>query len=254
MYQFKEQINSVNFFWFSKRLINSGQWAKLTPATKAVFPVVACFADKKGKSFFNEITLGALSGRSAKTARDGIKGLDGFSGFTAKKFVNSRGQWSKKLFTKLPAKNINGKSFNFYKWVIESGIWRELSPTSQALYPVLRCFGFFDIETYTEYEDTDYVDFEELYRSREFDFCFADPKILAEFAGISDRSFHTALVDLNDNDLITTFEDGGCKVFLQSRDNTYFKREYLNGEIEKSFNYEQNQARIDRQKAWKKLP
>ncbi len=54
----------------------------------------------------------------------------------------------------------------------------------------MRYYGYFDIDLYCGVEDQDYepMDFNEVYRERQWDFCEAGKSILAEYAGMSRRS------------------------------------------------------------------
>ena len=146
MYQFKEVINQINFFWWDKKLIKNKNWAELSKASKAVFPVIACHCNKKGIAFPSEETISALCGRTEKTVREGVKGLLGFPNFKWNHYITSRGHHSKEFHLRIPNPGEKGRCFPFYKWIIESGIWQNLKPTAQALYPVMRNFAFFDIE------------------------------------------------------------------------------------------------------------
>jgi hypothetical protein len=50
-YQFKDEINETNFFWWDKKLIADKVWSELPPASKSVFPVIACHCNKRGVAF-----------------------------------------------------------------------------------------------------------------------------------------------------------------------------------------------------------
>ena len=235
MYQFREDINYDNFFLFDRKLIENMNWALLPKSAKCVFPVIACHCNQKGMSFPGEETLSALSGRSEKIVREGIKNLQNFPGFRWEYYITKRGRQSKKFFLTFPQKK-RGQSFPFYRFILESGIWKNLRPSSQALYPAMRFFCFFDLELYSDEEkiEAEYHDYTNIYKERGYDFCEAEKGNLVKYAGIARRSLTRALRDLEENFLIEPQEENeGWKVFLRSKNNTYWKRDYLNSEIGK---------------------
>jgi hypothetical protein len=240
MYQFKEEFNHNQFFWWDKKLIENLNWALLPTSSKTVFPVIACHANNKGEAFPGEQTIAIIAGISDKIVREGIRGLEAFPNFRYDYYLSRRGKRSKRFFINIPSNNNRGSAFPFYKFILEAGIWREMRPTAKALYPVLRHFGFFDINLYSEIEDLEFceADMEEVFPYREYDFCDADLGILAEFAGIHRNSIKAALDDLERNFLIQPLVVySGWKVFLRSKDNTIWKRDYLNKKILSSYRH-----------------
>ncbi|MCF8069239.1 MAG: helix-turn-helix domain-containing protein [Desulfobacterales bacterium] len=240
MYFYKEEINNTNFFRWEKYLIESGKWAKLPPASKAVFPVIAWHCNKDGNAFPSEQTIAILSGLSEKTVREGTKGLWGFSGFNFSFYITKRGKRAKRYHIDLPTNPKKGTVFPFYKNIMDGGHWHLLNPTGKALYPVMRNFGFFDIEQYADLEDLDFSfgDFDEVYPDRKYDLCEAEKSVLAELAGISERSVDSALDNLEEFLLVETIGQGTMwKVYLKSKDGLYYTRECLNERIEKSFGH-----------------
>ena len=240
MYQFKEDFNENQFFWWDKKLIENMNWALLPKSSKAVFPVIACHANNKGEAFPGEQTIAILAGISNKIVREGIRGLEAFPNFRCDYYLSRRGKRAKRFFLNIPSSNNGGSAFPFYKFILEAGIWREMRPIAKALYPVLRYFGFFDINLYSELEGLEFceTDTEEVFPDREYDLCEAELKILAEFAGIHRNSINAALNDLVRNFLIEPLTVlSGWKVFLKSKDNTIWKRDYLNKEILSSYRH-----------------
>jgi hypothetical protein len=134
----------------------------------------------------------------------------------------------------MPNSRERGRCFPFYKWIIESGIWQNLKPTAQALYPVMRCFAFFDSDLFFELDELSIDDVvgAECYKNREFEYCNAEKDILAAYAGITLPSLQSALDSLEENYLIEAIEGNDMwRVYLKSKDMTSFKREYLNNKI-----------------------
>jgi hypothetical protein len=238
MYQFKEPCNSTQFFWWDKKLIENKNWAILPKSSKAVFPVIVCHCNEKGIAYPSERTIAILAGVSDKVVREGIKGLEEFPGFEWDYYLTKRGKRSKRFRVKLPSVNYRGDAFPFYKFILEAGLWREIRPSAKALYPVMRHFGGFDIHQYAELENLELSEheFTEIYPDREYDICEAEIGVLAKYAGIHRNSIHSALRNLESNFLIETIvKYHGWKVFLKSKDNTIWKRDYLNKKILSSY-------------------
>lgn len=235
MYHFKEDWSRQGHFWFDKKLIEDKNWAALPQASKTVFPVIASHRNEKGEAFPGEQVIAILSGRTDKIVRQGIKGLDGFPGIEIQNYVTKRGRRSKRYKIAKPPE-VQGRAFPFYRGVFEGGNWQHLTPSAQALYPVMRHFGYFDSQIFEIYlaiedEDGDFdlSEFDDVYRDRKWDFCEAELGILAEYAGITRRSVYDALKSLENHHLIEEFTDedmDGWKVFLQPP--MIYKRGYLN--------------------------
>jgi len=215
-------------------------WAMLPKSSKAVFPVIACHCDQKGRAFPGEKTIAALAGVTDKVAREGIKNLDGFPNFAWSNYLTRRGKRGKKFFLNLPSSSKNGKAFPFHRFIFDSGIWSELMPTAKALYPVMRHFLYFDLENYVNYmwerqeidlEPDEFFEGEE-FKQRKFEICEAEPGILIEYAGIHRNSLKSALNNLEHNCLLEPDDESvAWRVFFRSKDNTIFKRKYLNRKL-----------------------
>lgn len=234
MYQFKEDWSRDSHFWFDKKLIEDKNWAALPQSSKAIYPVIGCHTDEKGEAFPGESLIAILSGLTEKTVRSGIVALEDFPHFKTKRYVTKRGKSSRK-FNINPPPNIKGRAFPLYRGIIDTGNWLHLIPTAKALYPVMRHFSFFDENLCMLYADLendesfDPTEFGECYPRRKWEFCEADTRILAAYAGISTKSLPTALGSLERHSIIETYSDesfDGWKVFLHPPN--YYKRDYLN--------------------------
>lgn len=215
-------------------------WALLAKPSKAIFPVIACYCNKRGVAFPGERTIAILSGLSDKVVRKGVRGLESFPGFSWEYYKFDRTKRSKRFSLELP-KNSQRDSFPFYQVVLEYGLWRTLKLTAKALYPVMRCFSYFDLDEYLDIEgdeDSCYADFDEVFKNRKYDFSKVDHVYLAGFSGIHRNSINGALNSLEANYLIERDSRYGLwKVYLQSKNNTYWKRDFLNKKIEKSYGH-----------------
>lgn len=238
MYQFDDNFNDKARFWFEKKLINNKNWALLLKSSKAIFPVIACYVNETGVAFPSEQTIAILSGLSDKVVREGIRGLEGFPNIKWHSYLTKRGKRSKKFHLKLPAQN-RGHEFSFFRIVLEYGLWREMTPAAKALYPVMRHFSFFDHDQYADLEELEIYegDYCKDYAQREYEFCEAENKILAEYAGIHRSSIYNAQKSLERNFLIEPVNGyDGWKVYLRGN-GTYWKRNYLNEKIAASYRH-----------------
>ena len=225
MYHFTSDVDWKRFFRFDKRWIENMNWARLSPAAKAVFPVIARYCNERGESFPGETIIAALSGLAARSARKGIHDLEGFPGFSWEYYLTKRGRQGKRFQLTFPPKGEPGRTFFFRTVIIDAGTWRKrndghvsgLIPAAQALYPVLRHFARYDDgEDERTYDDTD--EFAEKYASRHWEICSADIGPLAKYAGISRNTVKDAIQSLQDNFLLEAYknDDGhkGWKVFI----------------------------------------
>jgi hypothetical protein len=234
MYQFKETIDRIGHFWFDKKLIENKNWAALPPASKSVYPVIACYGNEKGESFPGEQTIAILSGRTDKIVRKGIVGLEDFPGVTVFPYITRRGRRSKRYI--IERHKERGRCFPFYREVFEAGNWLHLKPSAQALYPVMRHYGYFDVHDYdTDLSPNDFFEDSENFRAREYEFCEAEIDILAEYAGITKRSVYDAIKNLEQCKLIEKDDYGGWKVFLHPQG--WYERSYLNQKIIRKYRH-----------------
>lgn len=240
LYQFSEITNNDIHFWFDKKLISNFNWATLPPASRAVFPVIACHRNENGLSFPGERTIAIMSGVTDKTARSGIMGLEGFPGYKMSFYTSKFGRRSKRFIIDKPPV-LKGRSFPFFKSIIESGTWSKLTPTGQALYVTMRSFGFYDFQSLDESGEAEHVSTEDaflaIYADRDFDFCNAEINLLAKYAGITRQSFYPAIKCLEFCHLVerSTTDDGESvwKVFLHT--NWRFQIAHLNELTHKKF-------------------
>jgi len=229
MYHFSDEVDWSIFFRFDKRWIENMNWARISPSAKAVLPVIACHCNERGESFPGEETIAALAGLTAKSVRKAIKvDLDGFPGFDWSYYLTKRGKRGKRFLLKFPPKREKGRAFFFFRGIMDGGIWRELKPSAQALYPVMRYFARYDDGEDETLDDLD--TFDERYEKRKWESCSAKIKELEKYSGINRRSIHEALRSLEKNFLIETDADGAgektWKVYIEPK--KYWKASFLN--------------------------
>ena len=245
MYQFKDEINYINFFRFNKILVTQRLWANLPNASKSVYPVILVHCDATGLAFPGQKIIAILSGRTEKTVREGIKGLEGFPGFKACKILTGRGHRAFRYKINITP-NEKGRSFALHKCLFETGYWRKLSPCAHSLYITMRTFAFFDGELYCELEDLEEFNSHNVkllietgvYQKREYDFVNAEMDVLAEYAGISSNGgLQDALNSLERNNLIESIDlFGGYDTWKIFRiPPIFFPPSLLNNEVKKRY-------------------
>lgn len=231
MFHFSDNIDWQRFFRFDKRWIGNMNWAGISPAAKAVLPVIACHSNKQGEAFPAEETIAGLSGRTEKTIRQGIRDLKGFPGFDFRPYLTKRGRRSKKFYIDLPPKGERGRSFFFHRGIIDCGTWSELKPTAQALYPVMRYFSRFEEGADEELDDIDV--FNERYAARNQESCIAEVGLLAKFAGIDRHNVNEAMGNLKQLGLLEPGDDrNSWTVFLTPK--RHYKVSYLNQKLKQA--------------------
>ncbi len=220
MYNYPEHIDMDAHFPFYCNLIADGVWRKLPPGTKTVFPVIGAFRNTTGYSYITERTVAILAGRTDKTVRNGMRGLAAIPWIETGYYTSERGKRAKQFFFP-PLKE---DSFPFHRCILEKGLWQHLSPTAQALYPVLRFFALFGKNLHKLYGQD--------IRDAHFGYCNPTKKELIHFAGISGQTLPSAFQNLIDCELIESMEadPGGNTVIWKvfHRTESWFPRDYLN--------------------------
>jgi hypothetical protein len=228
MHHFRDEINLDYFFQFDRKWIEDMNWAILSSAAKAIFPVIACHADEYGVSFPGEDTIAALSGRTAKVVRQGIRDLEGFPDYHWTHYLTRRGKRGKRFKLLFPSTRQRGRVFFFHRCIIDGGNWLMLKPAAQALYPVLRYFAAYIPDEDEGLDDS--VDFNEQYAGRKWELCSAEIGKLAAHAGLDRSTIRDAMNSLQENFLIEPHlnEDGerAWKVYIFPPKR--FKASYLN--------------------------
>lgn len=206
-------------------------WHRLSPAAKAVFPVIACHCNKDGESFPGEEVIAALAGLTAKSVRKGIRDLEGFPGFTFEYYRTRTGRKGKKFQIEFPPRE-PGRAFFFFRQILDGGNWGELKPAAKALYPVMRYFSRYDVYEDDRLEDEDLtLDVPEHYADREYEICIASVEQMSLHAKINRHTVSDALKSLQDNFLIAPHTTGekAWKVIIKPQ--TWWKASYLNKKL-----------------------
>ena len=240
-YRFPEHINNTVFFKFRKDLITAGNsiWRGLPLSTKSIYPVIGCHTNASGVAFPSQQTIADLCGCEAKTVREGIKGLLKIPWVELNTKITSRGSMQKVYTINPPDEKT--KSFSFYKSILESGIWRELSiqyksKAAHAVYCTCLAYAYFDYDLYAEIEPDHEYDLQgffdpdcDEYARRPYDFLCAELDVIAHKSGISIPTARKAIQALIDNSLleeIPGMEEQTWKIKRTAP--VYYNREYLN--------------------------
>ena len=243
-YKFPAKINYDNFFKFRKDFITAGNslWRGLPLSTKSIYPVIGCHTNKDGAAFPSQQTIADLSGCTAKTVREGIQGLLSIPWVELKNRITTRGT-RQKIYIIKPGDE-GTKYFSFYKAILESGIWRELSvqyksKAAHAIYCTCLAYAFFDFDLYAELECLDY-DVNEFWQSDDFkkrgyDFLSADLDIIAYKAGVDIKTAKKAIQALINTGLLEEIPDMESQTWkIRRSPNIRYNRDYLNDCLERT--------------------
>jgi len=213
-YRYPEKINYKNYFQFRKDFITAGNslWRDLPLSTKSIYPVIGCHADANGKAALSQQTIADLCGCTAKTVREGVRGLLSIPWVKLQNQITKRGERQKRYIIRKGSKET--EYFSFFKAILESGIWREISTqynskAAHAIYCVCLAYSFFDFDLYRDLEEVN-CEINEFWKSDEFtkrsyDFLSADLEIIAFKAGVSLPTARKAVQALIDVELLEEF-------------------------------------------------
>lgn len=229
MFHFPDEVDWRPFFRFDKKWIEDMNWARISPAAKAVLPVIACHCNERGESFPGEETIAALSGLTTKSVRKGIHDLEGFPGFDWDYYLTRRGKRGKRFQVTFPPPRERGRVFFFSRGIMYGGIWSKLKPSARALYPIMRHFSHYVFDEDDGRVSVEHVcDFNEAYANRRYELCSAEVGQLIKHAGIHKSTQPDAIKSLRDNFLLEPDLDGSgnWKVFIIPTH--YWRASYLN--------------------------
>ncbi len=206
--------------------IEPGIWARLNKSEQAVLPVIVRHADKYGRSFPGEHRISKMTDLDRKTVRNATHLLERRGLIKTSKFRTKTGHWQKKYDAKKICSNDSG--VNLPSAIFDIWKWATLRPCAKSLIPVILYFSRPRPELDQNYEyDSVYGrwlerdDFLSYLETRKADYCDAEPSILCDFAGISRRSFSSAIKNLVENNIIAPHPDrrNGWQVFVRPENN-----------------------------------
>jgi len=198
------------FFRFDKRIIKDEEkkiWSKLSNASRAVYPVLGVHAHiKTGVCYPSRSTTAELAGYNKKTYLNSVtiagKELQrkGLLTYKRKKVKGKTYSFSLSYTFTFP----KNQYFQFWREMIDDGIWAKLSAGEKNLYVVLRSFPYSAIEKDESFSVEDY-------RNRGLDFCSKSISYLAEHAGLKKRATIYALNALQETGIV-------CKLYNEEKD------------------------------------
>lgn len=208
MNQGENMTNPYKFFFrFRRGLIQNdeghpGPWRDLPLASKAVFTVIGCHCDGSGHAKPGQGHIGDRAGISRKTVQKGTTGLLALpeEEFTVSQRWTSTGRRAYSYDIKLPPADGRRKQwFPLRRWIVHEGYFSQLTPSAQALLPVVHFFAHYDLDTY-DLEEVEARD--ERFEDLPFLILDAQVSAMAEHTGISRRAVYVGLSSLEEAGLI----------------------------------------------------
>jgi len=218
------------YFLYPRWLFTDGVYARdLTSPMKAVLPALMRYMNSDGTCYPSITSLCRVSGVSKREAViNALQSLRtvGLIEIQKERFGTSgrRNTYARTWTTPEAGKDGTGW-FPFYHSVIQGGNWRKATPTAKALYPVLRHLA--KLHADDDHDDgsgTGWIGRDELHdhlQARQWDILrrshYQNVDLLVDTAGISRRSFWSAMQSLADCHLLEPFDNnsGAYKVYLR---------------------------------------
>ena len=172
-------------------------WKSWPKATKAIVPVIMKHSNASGHSFPSQTRIAIYSGITEKSVRQGLAGLNNFKDFGINREINRRG-WIRNNYWFKPATRNEKEAIFISHAFFNGGNWALLTPSAKAIYPVLKCFCYWDFDLYQDHEEVaeELSEYDEIYRNRKYDYLSADHEAIAEFSGVSMKSIPSAFNSL----------------------------------------------------------
>ncbi|QLA16241.1 helix-turn-helix domain-containing protein [Desulfolutivibrio sulfoxidireducens] len=168
--------------------LRPGPWADMSLSAKSVLPVLLRHMDEHGIAFPGEGRIAAMSGLTRKTARRAVRELESRATIECKSRISRQGRRTKVYHMALPTEGVAMPSI-----FIDGGLWACIPPAARALCVAMRFFSRPRPDLDPEYgEWCAEEDYPEYLTEREADYCFAEPAVLRDFAGIGSRVFADA--------------------------------------------------------------
>jgi hypothetical protein len=202
MFQYPDDLHENLFMKIPRRYFEEGYWAELPTSSQAIYPVILKYSNAQGTCFPSELTISKIAGTTEKTVREGLKGLVGFPGFEKEKYMTKKGHTAYRYIFEPVAKGVESISISH---AFFNGLnWSELTPSAKAIYPVLKCFSWWDNDLYVDNEGITYKTDDDdssvnPYFDREYDFISPDKENVAKFSGINIRSIGSAYESIHDS-------------------------------------------------------
>ena len=238
MYRYADELDRSMFWRMPRSIVTDGIWATLPQAAQAVLPVYGAYMNLgTGLSFPDELTLAALCGASPKICRAGRNAIvDVIPGVTSERYTSPRGRRAWRLRFARQAGTGRAAWKAFYRCVLHGGNWAHLrmtdgaGPTAQALYVAMLAFAHATADALLEDETAADPTTPESFGGHPFELCEAERAVLLDAAGITRRSFASALASLQRNHLVELDEElGAWRVYRIPPKR--FRPSYLNAKL-----------------------
>lgn len=187
--------------------------ANLSLPSLAVYPVICCEDNYQSKLFvqLSQENIKEKAGHDIKTIIKAIKELSELKWIKAKKVSEGpRHFWTYKPAYYIDKETGRDECFFFYTYLIESGIWSQLSLRAKVLYLALRCYSKFDFDAYCVLEGYSNHELSEEIKNidprRKWEICEKPLTELCQIIGMSDSNIHIPIAELENFDLIVPIE------------------------------------------------
>jgi len=217
-------------------------WKNWPKTTKAIVPVIMKHSDACGYSFPSQTRIAIYAGITEKSVRKGLNGLQNFQDFGIKKEITRRGRIMNKYWFKPASRDEKGAVFISHAF-FNGANWARLTPSAKAIYPVLKCFCYWEFDLYQEYEEMAEPpsEFDEVYRNRKYDFSNAEPEAIAKFSGVCKGSISSAFQSLESHYFMEPIGMmGGRETWKLFTQPPYIYTTYMNKQARKRYNLNEN--------------
>jgi len=239
---FPDNVRIELFIKIRRTYIQDTTWRNWPKSTKAIVPVIMKHSNICGYSFPSQTRIAIYSGITEKSVREGLNGLQNFQDFGITKEFSRRGWMKNKYWFKPASRNEKGAIFISHAF-FNGANWARLTSSAKAIYPVLKCYCFWELERYQEYVEIrgSPLDVNYIYKYRNYDFLSAEPEAIAEFSGICKKSIPSAFQSLTNNYFIEPIGmvDGRKTYKIYTRPPRTFKA-YMNKQARKRYNLNEN--------------
>ncbi|MBN2829089.1 MAG: hypothetical protein JXR56_02080 [Candidatus Cloacimonetes bacterium] len=199
---------------------------KVSLPARALYIVLCCEDNYQSKKYIqvSQAILSKKSGLSIPTIINAVNELRGSVFLKAKKInEGQRRFWTYKPGYYKKKEIERDDCFFFFTYIVESGIWSQLSLRAKSLYLAMRIFSEFDFMLYCEVEGYEHNELNEEIKNIPFQYKWELCKIsLAELcttAGISYSNIHIPVKELIKFGLIDHVDEYGYIVYQLPKEN-----------------------------------
>lgn len=230
--EFKPDANMERHVYLPKAFIGlSG----MTPAAMAVYPVLCSLADFETDRWFqvSRENIAKLAGLNPLTVDKALETLCKFKlhgELLVDRTMKTEGKrhfyvYRIGFIRKENMEDWHGQFLIFHTYLVDTGVWAQLSLRGKALYLAMRSISDFEPELYAEFEmgelsagyDVWEIIKEQGYRNRAWDLCRGTLTDLCRLANISSSNISETVKQLERYKLLEPIMPGLMKVYLKPR-------------------------------------